>query len=129
MFSLFKNKQKVDIQTSSENTPILNVSFKVNALGVTDIEMIWLSEDELMSTYFAELIVNINTGQYADSILKILSDGLADSDNEDYKKFITTTIVKTKYLTDKLTEDFIEKTESPIVKPSEFSYNVVKNQE
>ena len=129
MFSLFKKKQKVDIQTSSENTPILNVSFKVNALGDTDIEMIWLSEDELMSTYFAELIVNINTGEYADTILKILSEGLADSEDEDYKKFITTTIVKTKYLTDKLTENFIKKTESPIVKPSEFSYNVVKNQE
>lgn len=129
MFSLFKKKQKVDIQTSSENTPILNVSFKVNALGDTDIEMIWLSEDELMSTYFAELIVNINTGEYADTILKILSEGLADSEDEDYKKFITTTIVKTKYLTDKLTENFMKKTESPIVKPSEFSYNVVKNQE
>ena len=129
MFSLFKKKQKVDIQTSSENTPILNVSFKVNALGDTDIEMIWLREDELMSTYFAELIVNINTGEYADTILKILSEGLADSEDEDYKKFITTTIVKTKYLTDKLTENLMKKTESPIVKPSEFSYNVVKNQE
>ena len=62
--------------------------------------------------------------------MKILSDDLENSKN---KEFITSTILKVKHITDKLTAALYaeagENAEKPIVRPSEFSYNVVKNQQ
>ena len=130
MFNLFKKKQPTDIEISSEKDPVLSVTFKVDTLGDTDIEMVWLSDDDAISTLFAELIVNINSGEYAHSIMKILSNDLENNEN---KEFITATILKVKHLTDKLTAALYAEAganaEKPIVKPSEFSYNVVKNQQ
>ena len=59
MFNLFKKKQPTNIEISSEKDPVLSVTFKVDTLGDTDIEMVWLSDDDAISTLFAELIVNI----------------------------------------------------------------------
>tara|TARA_R100000005_G_C4977063_1_gene188107 strand:+ start:460 stop:852 length:393 start_codon:yes stop_codon:yes gene_type:complete len=130
MFNLFKKKHQTNVETASDKDPVLSVTFKVDTLGHTDIEMVWLSDDDVISTLFAELIVNINSGEYSHSIMKILSDDLENSKN---KEFITSTILKVKQITDKLTAALYaqagENAEKPIVRPSEFSYNVVKNQQ
>ena len=117
MFNFFK-KKKLELEDNS----VVNIHFKVDPFNEVDVTIDWVSDEETIAVILATLLYNINNGNYSDSIINILSESMQKDKKSE--KFITQTLFNLKTIT-----KLHEAKDIPLVKPSDFSYSINKNEE
>ncbi len=118
MFNFFKKKPKLELEDQS----VINIRFRVDPFGEVDIDIDWVSSEPAIAMLLANLLNNINNGYYSTNIVEILSDAMQD--DESLKPFITEALNNWKNIT--LLESAKE---IPIVRPSDFSQTINKNEQ
>ena len=118
MFDFFKKKKKLELEDQS----VINVHFSVDPFGEVDINMDWISDEDAISMLLATLLSNINSGNYSTAIVDILTKSMQE--DEKYKPFISKTLANWKNITALQTSK-----ELPVVRPSDFSYGINKDEQ
>jgi|9_EtaG_2_1085328.scaffolds.fasta_scaffold70070_2 hypothetical protein len=117
MFNFFK-KRNLELEDQS----VATVTFKVDPFNEVDVTIDWISDEDSIGVMLATLLYNINNGNYSDSIIDILSNAMQE--DKDSEKFIRQTLFNLKAITKLQTSK-----ETPVVRPSDFSYSINKNEE
>jgi hypothetical protein len=117
MFNFFK-KRNLELEDQS----VVSVTFKVDPFNEVDVTIDWVSDEDSISVILATLLYNINNGSYTDSVLDILSNAMQEDKSSE--KFIKQTLFNLKAITKLQTSK-----EIPMVRPSDFSYSINKNEE
>ena len=118
MFDFFKKKKKLELEDQS----VINVRFSVDPFGQVDIDIDWISDEDSVAMLLATLLHNINNGSYSTATVDILSQHMQE--DETLKLFISKALVNWQNISSSQTLK-----ELPVVRPSDFSYGINKNEQ
>tara|TARA_R100001163_G_C5040192_1_gene178508 strand:- start:473 stop:829 length:357 start_codon:yes stop_codon:yes gene_type:complete len=118
MFDFFKKSKKLELEDQS----VINVRFSVDPFGEVDIDIDWISDEDSVAMLLATLLHNINNGSYSTPTVDILSKTMKE--DERLKTFISKALINWQNISAAETSK-----ELPVVRPSDFSYGINKNEQ